>query len=432
MRNPTVSSATTVELHEARRHAFLDIAEREPERCVVIDAGRPEAEVAEAIWQEVECTAVGRRRGAAADLMPAAAIQEVLRYDAVEGWPAPEERAEWFGDPAAERALLDAYRGGRMHHAWLIGGPKGIGKATLAYRFARFLLAHPDPASPEVAAATDLSVPETHPAFRKVMARAHPNLLVLERPYDDRNNRYKSELTVDEIRRTVSFFGTTGGEAGWRIAIVDPADDMNPSAANALLKVLEEPPSRSLFLDRQPCAGEGARRPSARAAGGWISRRCRRRRSSPLSKPLAPRRIAPDLELAARLADGSLRRAILLTEGGGIDAYRDFAKLLARLPDIDIAAMHDFADSVSGRGNDDGWNGFRDLASAWLNRRVRGENEPETGIPLSPAAAAAPLERWAEVWENLRASSELTDEYNLDRKRTVLSILMTLARATRM
>ncbi len=363
--------------------------------------------------------------------MAAAERQEVLRYDAVEGWPAPEDRAEWFGDPAAERALLDAYRGGRMHHAWLIGGPKGIGKATLAYRFARFLFAHPDPAAPAVAAATDLSLPATDPAFRKVMARAHPNLLVLERPLDPRTGRYKSELTVDEIRRTVSFYGNTSGEAGWRIAIVDPADDMNANAANALLKVLEEPPARSLFLVVSHAPGR---------ALATIRSRCRRLDLAQLSPDAIVAALGEggaeaepaDLALAARLADGSLRRAILLTEAGGIDTYRGFARLLSRLPEIDLAAMHDFADSVSGRGNDDGWVGFLDMAGAWLNRRVRGENEPETNISLSPAAAAAPLERWAEVWENLRASSSLTDEYNLDRKRTVLTILMSLARATRM
>ncbi len=363
--------------------------------------------------------------------MAAADTREMLRFDAVEGWPAPEERTEWFGDPATERTLLDAYRSGRMHHAWLIGGPKGIGKATLAYRFARFALAHPDPSAPTVAAATDLSLPENHSAFRKVMNRSHPNLLVLERPLDDRSNRRKSALTVDEIRRTVSFYGNTGGEAGWRIAIVDPADDMNASAANALLKVLEEPPARALFLVVSHAPGRAL--PTIRS-------RCRRLDVA----ELAPEKIvaalqaggakaAPaDLELAARLAEGSLRRAILLAEHGGIASYRALVLLLSRLPDIDIAAMHDYADSVTGRGNDDGWNGFRDLTAAWLNRRVRGESEPETGIPLSPAAAAAPLERWAEVWENLRTSTALTDEYNLDRKRTVLTNLMSLARATRM
>jgi DNA polymerase-3 subunit delta' len=359
-------------------------------------------------------------------------VDETLRFDAIDGWPAPEERAEWFGDPAAERVLLDAYRGGRMHHAWLIGGPKGIGKATLAYRFARFVLAHPDPREPAVMAAIDLSVPAAHPAFRKVAARAHPNLLILERPYDEKNNRYKSELTVDEIRRTVSFFGTTSGEAGWRVSVVDPADDMNPNAANALLKVLEEPPSKSLFLIVSHAPGRTL--PTIRS-------RCRRLDLDPLTPEAIAAAIQAngddvpeeaDLALVARLAEGSLRRAILLIEGGGIETYRDFSRLMAGLPKLDMDALHAFADSVSGRGDDDSWTGFVDMLGAWLNRRVRGEEEPETTIPLAPAVLAAPLESWAEVWENLARSSELTDEYNLDRKRTVLSILMTLARATRM
>ena len=316
-----------------------------------------------------------------------------------------------------------------MHHAWLIGGPKGIGKATLAFRFARFVLAHPDPFSAEVAAATDLSVAPNHPAFRKVANRAHPNLLVLERPYDEQNKRFKTELTVPEIRKTVSFFGSTSGEDGWRIAVVDPADDMNASSANALLKVLEEPPARSLFLIVSHAPGR---------ALATIRSRCRRLDLPPLTPEAiaeamrAHGEVDEDLELAAELAEGSLRRAILLMEGGGIETYRALTKLLARLPDLDIEAAHAFADSISGRGNDDAWVGFTDMLAAWLNRRVRGENEPESGAAPSAAIAAVPLERWAEVWETLRRSTEDTDEYNLDRKRTVLSILMALARATRM
>lgn len=363
--------------------------------------------------------------------MPADDADDRIRFDRVEGWPAPEEQPLWFGDAAAERALLDAYRSGRMHHAWLIGGPKGIGKATLAYRFARFVLANPDPRSPAVAAATDLSLPEDHPAFRKVASRAHPNLLVLERPWDEQNKRFKTVVAVDEIRKTVSFFGSTGGEDNWRIAIVDPADDMNAASANALLKVLEEPPARSLFLIVAHAPGRIL--PTIRS-------RTRRLDLASLSEAALATALrdhgeegeGADLDLAARLAEGSLRRAILLTEGGGIDTYRDLAKLLARLPDIDIDRAHALADKVSGRGADDAWTGFSELLSGWLDRRVRGENEPETTILLAHAARATPLERWAEVWENLRRSTELSDEYNLDRKRTVLSVLMSLARATRM
>ncbi len=360
----------------------------------------------------------------------AADAAEVMRFDRLEGWPAPEEQAQWFGDVAAEQALLEAYRGGRMHHAWMLGGPKGIGKATLAFRLARFVLAHPDPGTAEVAAAHDLAVPIGHPAFRKVAVRSHPNLLVMERPYDEQNKRFRSELTVPEIRRTVLFFGSTAGEAGWRIAIVDPADDMNASAANALLKVLEEPPARALFLIVSHAPGR---------ALATIRSRCRRLDLAPLPPAAIARALRAgragddaDIELAAALAEGSLRRAVVLLHGGGIDLYRRLTGLLTRLPDIDIDATHAFADSVSRRGDEDAWAGFNDLVAGWLNRRVRGDPEPDSAATLAPVVAATPLERWAEVWENLRRSSALADALNLDRKRTVLSILMSLARATRM
>jgi DNA polymerase-3 subunit delta' len=361
-----------------------------------------------------------------------AVVEEIIAYDRVEGWPAPEERADWFGDKVAERALLDAYRGGRIHHAWLIGGPKGVGKATLAYRFARFVLANPDPRVPEVARASDLAVPADHPVFRKVAARGHPNLLILERPWDFERRTFRTQLLVDEIRKTVAFFGTTGGEEGWRIAIVDPADDMNDNAANALLKALEEPPQRALFLLTSHAPGQllptiRSRTRRLNLAALPTQAIVRALQESPADADADP----ADVRLAAALSDGSLRRAIVLLEGEGLALYRSFVKLVARLPEIDIGAMHTFADRVSGYRDDEAWTVFRDLLAGWLNRRVRREAEPEDAA-LPAAAQAASLERWAEVWENLTALSADTDEYNLDRKRTVLSILMSLARATRM
>lgn len=357
---------------------------------------------------------------------------EIPRLDALDGWPPPEAQPRWCGSLAAEAMLLDAYRGGRMHHAWLLGGPKGIGKATLAYRFARFALANPDPASPAVAGALDLAVPEESPAFRKVAGRAHPNLLAMERPWDDRNKRYKTELAVDEIRRTVGFFGSTGGEGGWRIAIVDPADDMNPSAANALLKVLEEPPSRSLFfiISHTP----GRLLPTIRS-------RCRRLDLTPLAVDAITTAIRDngsvdadeeDIRLAAALAGGSLRRAILLLEEEGISTYRNFARFAAHVGDPDIVAMHALADSVSGRGANDAYEGFMETVRGWLARRVRGEPEPVPEATPGAAVRAVPLARWAEVWEKVAQSSTEADDLNLDRKQVVLSILMSLARAARM
>jgi DNA polymerase-3 subunit delta' len=355
--------------------------------------------------------------------------EEPLRFDRLEGWAAPEEQTAWLGDPAAERALLDAYRSGRMHHAWLIGGPKGIGKATLAYRFARFVLAHPDPHAPAVAAAADLAVDDAHPAFRKVAARAHPNLLVLERPWDEQAKRFRTELTVPEIRRTVGFFGATSGEPGWRIAVVDPADDLNQSSANALLKILEEPPARSLFLIVSHAPGR---------ALATIRSRTRRLELAPLPPDIIAAALAghdideADVALAAALSGGSLRQAAVLGGGEGIALYRDLARLLASLPRLDVAGAHALADRVAGRGNDDAWTAFSDLLGGWLNRRVRGEGEPAGGAPPGAGVMAAPLATWADAWDKLGTSVAEADEFNLDRKRTVLSVLMTLARAARM
>ena len=356
---------------------------------------------------------------------------EVPRLDALDGWPAPEEQSRWYGAAAAETALLDAYRSRRMHHAWLLGGRKGIGKATLAYRFARFAFAHPDPGSSAVAAATDLSVPVDSPSFRRVAGRAHPNLLAMQRPWDERNKRYKTELAVDEIRRTVGFFGSTVGEGGWRIGIVDPADDMNPSAANALLKVLEEPPARSLFFIVSHAPGRLL--PTIRS-------RCRRLDLA----PLAPEAIATairdngldaddDIALAAKLAEGSLRRAVLLLGEDGIETYRAFARLAAGGNGaFDVGAMHALADRVSGRGANDAYDGFLETVRAWLARRVRGEPEPIHEAAPGDALRAVPLARWAEVWEKVTQSSTEAEDLNLDRKQVVLSILMSLARAARM
>ena len=166
--------------------------------------------------------------------------------DWLEGLPLPREQTELIGHSVAAAELHEGYVGGRLHHAILLTGPKGIGKATLAFRFARFVLSHPDPTTAPPPAAGLL--PTSDRVAAMVATGAHPNLLHLRRPWDDKAKKVKTQLTVDEIRKTVTFFGNAAGIDGYRIAIVDAADDMNVSAANALLKMLEEPPKRSLFL----------------------------------------------------------------------------------------------------------------------------------------------------------------------------------------
>ena len=159
----------------------------------------------------------------------------------------PRETTVLFGHREAETALLNAYRSGRIPHAWLIGGAQGIGKATLAYRMARFVLTHRDPLAADVQRAKTLGVDPTDPVARHIAAGAHGGLLTLERTANDKGVM-RTVITVDETRETIAFFGSTAAAEGWRVCIVDTVDELNPNAANALLKILEEPPRQSLFL----------------------------------------------------------------------------------------------------------------------------------------------------------------------------------------
>src|SRR6478672_2336512 len=159
----------------------------------------------------------------------------------------PRETSILAGHREAESALLNAYRGGRIPHAWLIGGAQGIGKATLAYRMARFVLTHRDPLGTAVQRADTLAIDANAPVARHIASGAHGGLLALERTANDKGV-LRTVITVDETRETISFFGSTAAVEGWRVCIVDTVDELNPNAANALLKILEEPPQQSLFL----------------------------------------------------------------------------------------------------------------------------------------------------------------------------------------
>src|SRR5215469_4184811 len=246
--------------------------------------------------------------------------------------PHPRLNPDLIGHETAEKDYLAAWSGGRIAHAWLIGGPPGIGKATLAYRMARFALAHPNPAAPAVQAATSLKVPAEAPAARRIAGQAHPDLLVLERTAGD-SGALRTVITVEQVRRTVGFFGSTAGEGGWRICIVDAADELKyPEGSNALLKVLEEPPARSLFLLVSHAPGRLL--PTIRS-------RCRRLTLRPLAQGDVAKAASialgadaddPAIAAAAAGARGSVSRAIA-SAGGPMLAFREkVAQLLRALP----------------------------------------------------------------------------------------------------
>ncbi len=222
--------------------------------------------------------------------------------DRIEGAPHPRETNLLYGQDAAQADFLQAFGSDRLHHGWLITGPRGVGKATLAWQIARFLLATPLVREDGLFGAppppTDLHIAPDHPVSRRMLAGSEAGLFALRRPYDDKAKRLKAQITVDEVRRLKGFFALSSADGGRRVVIVDTADDMNVSAANAILKLLEEPPDRTtlLLVSHQP----SRLLPTIRS-------RCRELRLAPLNaadmaQALAATEIEQDVSNPAALA----------------------------------------------------------------------------------------------------------------------------------
>jgi DNA polymerase III subunit delta' len=332
--------------------------------------------------------------------------------DVYDGAPHPRLAQALFGHDAAEAELLEGYRSQRLAHAWLVGGAEGIGKATLAWRFARFILANPDPASANVRQARNLSVGPDNPAARQVAALAHPDLSILRRGWNPKSKNFFSEIGVDGVRAAVDLFHKFSSAGGWRICIVDCAEDLNRFGANALLKMIEEPPARSLFLIAAHRPGQVL--PTIRS-------RCRKLALAPLDAGQIALAVAslggpwsdiPDDEVAeaARNANGSVREALkrLNPEARAVRALID--QTIAQLPNADFRAVHKLADAVAGRGEGDAFEALMSGLYDWLAQRLR------TSAPDRPTEAVSDL------WERIRAQTRETEALNLDRKLHVLSI----------
>jgi DNA polymerase III subunit delta' len=330
--------------------------------------------------------------------------------------PLPRETTVLFGHDGAEREFLGVYRSGRVPHAWLIGGEPGIGKATLAYRIARFVLAHPDPS--RASAADTLALDPAHRTVRRVAVNAHPDLLALERTPGD-SGKMRTVITVEQVRRLATFFGSTAGEAGWRVSIVDSADELKyPEGSNALLKMLEEPPPRSLFLLVSHAPGRLL--PTIRS-------RCRRLTLRPLGQGDVARAAStalgadagdPAIAAAAAAARGSVSRAIALAGGPMLALREKVAALLSALPSTDPRALHALGDEL------DRERGLLDVFVGAVRDWLSGRLDTEVGNVTR-------LARTADLWERLNRSARDVEVYNLERKPFVFAIFGLLAEASR-
>lgn len=343
--------------------------------------------------------------------------------DRFDGAPHPRETLALFGHTAAEAELLDAYKRNRMAQAWIIGGPEGIGKATLAWRFARFLLAHPDPAAPEVQAAQSLAVPPEHPAARRIATLALADVFLLRREWNEKNKKHFTEIRVDDVREITRAFHQGSGTGGWRVAIIDSADDLNRNAANALLKLIEEPPERSLFLlvAHQP----GRVLPTIRS-------RCRKLLLGALAEaetiaavealgPPWAGRPAHDITEAAARAEGSVRETLRLLGGEAMAFDMGVSRLLRGLPRVDWFGVHLLADKLTGRDNEPAYETFMRAVERHLDSRVR--------VLSQQGADAARLIGYARAWDEIRDLARETEVFNFDKRAMVLGVFDRLAKA---
>jgi DNA polymerase-3 subunit delta' len=325
-----------------------------------------------------------------------------------------------FGHAAEEAVLAEAALSGKLHHAWLITGPAGVGKATLAFRFARWLLA----GLPVSRGLPPLAVPEGHPVFRRMAASAHADLRVLRRTVNGKTGKLRDEIGVDEVRAAGGFLKLTPAEGGWRVLIIDRADELNTSAANALLKLLEEPPPRAVILLVCNAAG---RLPAT------VRSRCRRLPVGPLAPEAMAQALArflPEVTQAERarlaaLADGSPGRALLLAEGEGLRIAGLVDEALAALPQLDPRRAYAIADAL-GRG-ENAFATFMTLLRGAIATAVRASARGEADGEQTRIATLRESAAWSAVWGQLGAIERETTGLHLDARQAVANALGLLA-----
>ena len=340
--------------------------------------------------------------------------------------PVPRENRTLRGHEAVEERFRRIWDQGRVHHGWLLHGPAGIGKATLAHRISRFVLAPPqlrpavdNPQSPLEPIGDD-------PVLTRLLGGSHGNALVIERPYDAARAREKPEIPVDEARRASPFLRSTAAEGDWRIVIIDGAEAMNTAAANAILKLLEEPPPKCLILLISHQLG---------AVMPTIRSRCNRLALSPVDTTATERYLDQWFQNISH-EERSFACAIAPGRPGAIGAWLHIGvgewhammvSLLEQYPRVGRRAVLEAAELI-GRADDAVFHGVQTLLKLLLERITRcAAGAPVMdwgdGERLASIAARAPLDTWIRLWENTCSKLDRIGYANLDRVTGLIDVI---------
>lgn len=366
-------------------------------------------------------------------------------------WPLPRANPDLLGQEQAEAHLAAVYAAGRPAHAWLFTGPKGIGKATLAFRLVRWLFRHGSSeriggaataaadlfgAAPQLPASPLLLVDPGEPVFRRVASGGHADLFTLEPGIDPKRGTPRTEISVAEVRAAGAFLAATAAEGGWRAVIVDPAEAMNRNAANALLKTLEEPPHGTVLILVSHAPG---------MLPATVRSRCRTVTLAPLSTQTIaallpryrPETTADEAAVLARLARGSIGHALRLASSEGERLRGQLTRLFRALPAVEPLAVLELGEAAKGQGGGEG--GFAllaDLLRAWLASivRVAGGALPQEALAseaetIGRLAAAGGLERWLQVWDNSTRLLARAETANMDLKQILLAVFLNVEAA---
>ena len=353
--------------------------------------------------------------------------------DQIEGAPHPRETTRMFGHTKPQQDFLDAFNADRLHHAWMITGPRGVGKATLAWKIARFLLTAPmDDGGMFAAPPPDtLDIDANHPVNNRILAGSEPGIFTLRRPYDADKKKFKAQITVDEVRKLKGFFGMSATDGGRRVVIVDTADDMNVNAANALLKLLEEPPVEAylLLVSHQP----SRLLPTIRS-------RCRELRCGRLETPDIANALAAsgaaDINAAAlaELTGGSVGEALALINLDGLKLYQGLVNIAGTFPNFDRPMAIALGEAMAARGADEKFALLTRLLDTFLNRLSRAglgmiETEALNGEMdvlrrLSPDPNAS--RHWAEIAHQTADRLRHGRAVNLDPAALVLDMIVAM------